>query len=546
MGLHWKKTVQGLTSICLISSLLLTACSNTKNTEPSESPSPAPSSTATAPDNQASDSVQIVEPGSVTLRVGIQDSYYAPASLADNLPVFQEIEEKTGVKIGWEVTPPDQFDTVMKLKLSSATDLPDLIQIPGPDVATELVKYGKQGLLLPLEDLIEQHAPNIKKLFESDPNIEKQFKSPDGHIYGLSTLNYSPQMTTMIIRQDWLDKLSLKSPGTIDEWLTVLRAFKTQDPNGNNKADEIPLSAAGGINELLLFGNAFGLNLSPSGWWADSNGKISYEWMNEKLKDYLQFLNTLYTEGLLDPEFLNGKGEIEYANINNNMVGTVLRHLGNIPVFEGVLKESGVDSAKFVGTLPPSDASGSRYMHGNPLTSTFVAINKNTKHPEVAIKWLDYIYATEEGKRYMMVGLEGETYTLEDGKMVLTEAYLNPPAGVQPGRALGAESVLPHILLPEFFEAYWTAANPSIWEQANELQKYVIPAFPQIMSSEEELSKLGRIQNDIETYKNEMLAKFIVGRESLDNFGAYVEQLKKLGIEEIMAIKQQQYDRVSK
>ncbi|MFC5407603.1 extracellular solute-binding protein [Cohnella soli] len=544
-----RQLVSSVASTLVLASLALAGCSN--STKDAQQPTSSLAGSAEASASEASkqgddkqNGTQIVAPGSLTLRVGIQDSYYAPGSLANNLPVFQQIEQKTGVKLQWEVTPPDQFGQVMQLKLASGKDLPDLIQMPNG--ANDMVKYGAEGLLLPLEDLIDQYAPNIKKLFEKDPNIVKSLKSPDGHIYGLTTLNYSPQMTTIIIRKDWLDRLNLKAPETIDEWLTMLRAFKEKDPNGNKKADEIPLSVAGTLGVLPLFGNAFGLHLFEGrDWWADANGKVNYEWMDDKMKDLLAFLNTLYKEGLLDPGYPTTQDDKQSANINNNLVGSFYKHMGNIPILEGVLKQSGVADAKLIGIAPPAGKDGERYLLGNPLTGVFVAVNKGVKDPVATIKWLDYVFASEEGQRYMIAGVEGVTYTLDNGKIKLTDSFLHPEPGVDPGRAVGTESVLPHILSNDFFEAYWTAANPELWAQTKELQKFVIPIYPQIIDSPEEQRKESRLSGDITTYKDEMLLKFITGKESLDNFGKYQEKLKSMGIDEWSKIEQQKYDRVS-
>ncbi|WP_158560852.1 extracellular solute-binding protein [Paenibacillus contaminans] len=544
-----RQLASSVASALVLASLTLAGCSSPEK-EPQPSGTPAGNgekgaSETNKPGNDKQNGTQIVAPGSLTLRVGIQDSYYAPASLANNLPVFQQIEQKTGVKLQWEVTPPDQFKQVMQLKLASGKDLPDLIQMPNG--ASDMVKYGSEGLLLPLEDLIDKHAPNIKKLFEKDPNIVKSLKSPDGHIYGLPTLNYSPQMTTMIIRKDWLDRLNLKAPETIDEWLTVLRAFKEKDPNGNQKADEIPLSVSGPLGVLPLFGNAFGLHLSESrDWWADANGKVSYEWIDDKMKDLLAFLNTLYKEGLLDPGYPTTQGDKESANINNNLAGVFYKHMGNIPIHEGVLKQSGINSAKLVGVAPPAGKDEKRYLLGNSLASIFVSVNKSVKDPVATIKWLDYVFASEEGQRYMLAGIEGVTYTMENGKIKLMESFLKPAAGVDPGRAVGTESVLPHILTYEFFEAYWSASNPELWAQTKELQKMVVPPYPQIIDSPDEQRSVSRLSGDTTTYRNEMLLKFITGKESLDNFGKYKETLKSMGIDEWGKIEQQKYDRVSK
>src|SRR5690606_18722060 len=96
-----------------------------------------------------------------------------------------------------------QYLTSMQTRLASATDLPDIVRVPGGDPT----QYGQSGLLIPLEDLIDQHAPNIKTVFENDPEVKKLMTSGDGHIYGLAPIirQSSYLMENMfIIRKDWL------------------------------------------------------------------------------------------------------------------------------------------------------------------------------------------------------------------------------------------------------------------------------------------------------------------------------------------------------
>ena len=105
----------------------------------------------------------------------------------------------------------------------------------------ELDKLGRDGGLIPLNDLIDKYAPNIKKALEENTQFAKDAYSLDGNIY------YIPKTQTLKftefywIRKDWLDKLGLEVPTTTEELHDVLYAFRNEDPNGNGIKDEIPL-----------------------------------------------------------------------------------------------------------------------------------------------------------------------------------------------------------------------------------------------------------------------------------------------------------------
>lgn len=86
----------------------------------------------------------------------------------------------------------------------------------------------KDNVIIELNDLIDQHAPNIKKYLDENPEIAKQVKTDSGVLYvvpsiGIGTVN---TFSGPLVRKDWLDDLGLQTPETIDEWTTMLRSFK--------------------------------------------------------------------------------------------------------------------------------------------------------------------------------------------------------------------------------------------------------------------------------------------------------------------------------
>src|SRR5690606_27116471 len=134
----------------------------------------------------------------------------------------------------------DQFSLMF-----SSGDLPDIVEtgwlgthVPGgPDNAI------KDGRILRLNELIEEHAPNLTRVLDENPEWRKMITSDEGNIYTFPFLRGGDLLLTvhgLALRQDWLDKLELDMPTTLDEWEEVLTAFKEQDPNGNGEADEIP------------------------------------------------------------------------------------------------------------------------------------------------------------------------------------------------------------------------------------------------------------------------------------------------------------------
>ena len=92
----------------------------------------------------------------------------------------------------------------------------------------DVIKYASQGMLIPLEDMIDEYMPNLKKILDENPQYRKQITAPDGHIYSLPTINELNPTThdKWFINKTWLDNLGLEVPTTKEELEQVLLAFK--------------------------------------------------------------------------------------------------------------------------------------------------------------------------------------------------------------------------------------------------------------------------------------------------------------------------------
>ncbi|MFC5653325.1 extracellular solute-binding protein [Paenibacillus solisilvae] len=497
-------------------------------------------------------SLPIVTDGSVTLTFSGNDNYYAPRSFSQNLPVWAQIEKKTGVKIKWDVTPSSQYQQVIKVRLAAAQDLPDIITIPDQFPT----KLASDGLIIPLDGLIDKYAPNIKKYLQENPDLYKYMQAPDGKIYAISadvTGAAYADPNGLIIRQDWLDKLGLTEPKTLDEWYTVLKAFKEKDPNGNGKPDEIPYSPNYNLDGINVFGSALGLHLFYSfGYFPDENGKIQYEWMDPRAEKLIVWLNKIYKEGLLDPQFLKNTDSDIFSNISRNLVGSTNHFINNVNRYNVAQQNAGIKDVNWQLTLPPENPGYKGFYEKYGPMSGWWGISKDSKNPEVAIKWLDYIYASEEGSTALAYGIEGQSYTIQNGQPEFTDWVVHNPDGLSFNEALrylGAMPTTPWIRNAKG-PLYQQAAailrkDPKLEEMAKKVESYLTDPVPLSMPSLDEIQQVSSIQTDIDTYMEETLSKFITGQEEID-WAKFVSTLKSMGIDEIIKTKQAQYDRMTK
>jgi putative aldouronate transport system substrate-binding protein len=304
---------------------------------------------------------------------------------------------------------------------------------------------------------------------------------------------------------------------------------------------------------LEYFSSPFGLHFLDSvnweayGWYADANGKIQSDWTNPAVKDWLALMNQWYKDKLLDPEMLTQDGDKWRAKILDNKAGTACTYSLNAPQWNDQMKEK-YAGAEWRNVQPPKGPAGDGFysISTGLLVDHQYAITKDCKNPDVVMKWLDYLYASEEGSRLLTWGIEGQDYTMVDGKPHYTDAIIKHEKGS--GTALWSRGIipnLPYILptehLPQRFSQYADTVS-----DMDAIAKFTKPALVFALPKEEESSKYSNIVPNIKTYIQEMVVKFIIGKEPLSKYDEFAQKIKSMGLDDAIAIKQAQYDRGNK
>lgn len=484
------------------------------------------------------DTGQIQEAQPITLRIATMDNPYEPASYTSGLPVMEAIEEATNVKIEWEVSPSSQYETYTQTILAAAEDMPDIMcSVYGQDPRA----LYDAGLIVDLKPLIETVGENTKKYLEEHPDILGMITEPDGKILSIPTIQDGENFGHgFMIRKDWLDKLGLKIPTTSDELLDVLRAFKTGDPNGNGEADEIPCTIEGTYN--LDFTWPYMFSVSPGrDFDADENGRVFFPPMADEYKEFLKYMNVMYSEGLLDSMFSTRTSEERTTLINTDKVGLVQGWVTNLPTYNQN------EGQEWIAIPVPVGPDGKSFSVSVPTITGKNFITKDCENPEAAFKFLDYVWASEEGQMLANYGIEGISYEMENGEPQYTDFILDNPDGLSTNEALfsiGAMHKLPRISGAELAKATSTD-DLNAWNETNkEMMRKCFPSFEIIMTPEEVEQKAELGYTDMWTYKEEMKARFIMGKDDIDNYwDTYIQTLKDMGIDDVLAIEQAKYDR---
>jgi len=482
----------------------------------------------------------IVEPGSVTLTFAVQDVGAQYVSL-EEAPVWNLVQEITGVNIDWQLSPDaNAYDTSMKTRLAAGQQLPDMLRIPG--TVSDAVKYAQEGILSPLSELIDIYAPNTRRLYAENPSIEASSRAPEGEIYFL--INYllgNENSNLVMLRADWLRDLGLEQPTTLDEWYNILKTVKESDVNNTGRDDII---AFGG--QIDYFQSAFDMTSRGGYYWYDDTGKVYFYAMHPNFKSYLEFVNKLYEESLLDPSYGSGQSKVNELRVQNKVFVSG-SWAAEADFRDSELKAAGFPDADWQYLIPPKSPSGSlAFSTLNTARATQrYGITKDSQHPDVAMRFFDFIYASEQGTRITLCGIEGEDWYVDNaGKLQFTDMALHNPDYNIIGylRTFKGAFVTPMDLQTKEFNDARVRAKFAI-----NLQKIQDSGgnaqYPVIVPTAAEQEQEAMLFTDIKSYIDEMIIKFVTGNEPLSSFDDFIKTLKSLNIDELTQVYQQQYDR---
>lgn len=408
----------------------------------------------------------------------------------------------------------------------------------------------KDGVIIDLTPYYESgKMPNYRRAIEADPEHIKKIKSVEGKIFTASIVRDSAEMNSSFgpqVRKDWLDKLGLSIPDTIGDWYNMLVAFKTQDPNGNGKADEIPF--ADSTTQAM---NHFVYAFDNSETFYPKDGKIVYGPVQPEYKEYLAEMSKWYAEGLIDPEFAALARANMNAKVTNDIVGAYVGYVSsNMSSYLTAMDDH--PTFDLVGVpWPRRDENSVRYI-ARDLTGLVggaggAVVSTVCKDPDTAVKVLDYFYS-EEATDLLNWGVEGETYTKEKGEYQFTDLIRNNPEGKAPAEALG-KYCWPGLGVPGKLwlnEAYsklqyvypQQVAATKVWTEGDTT---MVGADFKFLAEESE--RKSSIMADTDPYQAEITTKIIIGKEPLSKFDEYVENMYKYGLGELTEIYQKAYER---
>ncbi|MCM3785109.1 extracellular solute-binding protein [Neobacillus mesonae] len=457
---------------------------------------------------------------------------------------FEKIKEMTNVTLEPTIIPMSDYSQKRSLLISSG-DSPLIIPKTYPGEESPFVA---SGAVLPVSDYVDL-MPNYKDKVEKW-GLEEELeglKQEDGKYYVLPGLHEEvwPDYT-LIVRTDIFEKHDIAIPTTWDELYTALKQLKELYP------DSIPFSDRFKFNSTLnIAATGFG---TKAGWgygngltYKEDQDAFVYTAAMPEYKEMLTYFNKLVSEGLLDKEsftqdddqavqkFVSGKSFV----INGNSQ-TVVMHRNDM---DKTLGKDNYSISKI--TVPGGPAgqlmSGSRLENGVMISSKA----KESENFKAIMQFIDWLYYSDEGQEFAKWGVEGETFTNENGVRKLVDDInyngLNPEGTkdlrIEHGFSGG---VFAYGGTTELLHSMFSEEELTFQNDMKEV-KEVVPAEPPIPYSVEERERVTLLSTPLKDYTDQNTLKFILGERDLSEFDTFVSELDSQGVSQYLEIANETY-----
>ena len=542
----FRKPVAVLAAMATVASLLAGCGSKTGGTSSTGGETKETSKAAEGSSNANAGgevSYPLADGGELTYWLQLNTNASANFTNLGETELGKALQEQTGITIKFQhpAAGADQAKEQFNLIVADG-NLPDIMEWQwvkmypgGPEKAI------KDGVIIPLNDIIDQYCPNLKKYLTENPDVDKMIKTDDGNYFAFPFIRGEDKLRYTVggfIRKDWLDELGLEVPTTVDEWHTVLTAFKEK------KGTEAPISFDwANFKQSNPIAFAYKVGAANSTWFIlDDGGKVAFAPAQAEYKDYLMTMNQWYQEGLIDKDIATLNGDQVTAKMTSDKSGASVGWAASrMQVFMTSAQKTNPDYL-LVPTPIPTLEKGAAPEYGymeNKFPDVAAAITSSCKNVELAARLLDYGYS-DAGHNLFNYGIEGVSYEMKDGKAVYTDLVMNNPDGWPLAQSLSkyirANYNGPFVQDLNYLEQYLQLPTvkdcPSVWEVPN-AGKHTVP---NITPTQEESKELATITNELNTYVDEMTLKFIFGTESFDKWDHYIQTLKEMKLDRALEI----------
>jgi len=543
----WKRMV-ALMTVCTLMTGTLIGCAKQ---EQKESTSNQSSVVSPGKEEEKVSTVTTVvpeEPAELTFWGAIDSNAATVITNYSELGYMQELMKLANVNITFKHpasgTAAEQFN--LKVVGKNYEDMIEYSWDSYPGGAAQAIA---DGVIINIADYLE-YAPNFSAYLENNPEIAKQIYTTEGQICYFPAIRMTDSSISAsvtggyIIRKDYLDKLNMDVPETVDDWEKMLLAFK----NELNIAKPFSNSLIGMVGINSYFAGAWG----TYGDFYLENGVVKYGPVEDSFKEYIGTMADWCEQGLIDMDFPGNTLATARNNLLNDVCGATYGFIGSvIGTVMNSAKETNPNLV-LVGAKNPvlNKGEDNKFVarSWDISTGSVVAISTSCQNIEAAIRFLDLLYS-EEGNLLKNFGVEGVSYNMVDGYPTYTDEILNNPDGLSISEALGkytrASQASTGFVDPRYTEQYY-----QLQEQVDALHawndnanKALDVLYPPTSLTLEESEELASIETSLTSYVQEQLTKFILGTRSMEEYDDFVKELEGMNVARAIEIKQAAYDR---
>ncbi len=477
-----------------------------------------------------------------TIRLLLSDSATQP--LKNYAPAQQEIFERTGVKLDYEIVPFSTYDDKKNILLAT-NNWPDIAYIKVEDVAT----YAPSGIFQPLSQYVnERDMPNFYKFWQEYPEMKKYLL--DGELYVLPVIQREEAANGFgpVIRTDLLKKHNLKSPETFDELLTVLADLKKIYP------DSIPWTGRKGTKQLLKTTSyMLGSGYEQVGIYYDfDKGGYVFGPATDEFKAVLSYLNRAYEMGVLDRDFATTTSEQLESKMSTGRSFFYLDNSGFGVNYTKALRKIEGNGDAVLQILPiPENSFGQRraVSYAKELPGRFYAVNAGSKNIDTVIKIADWLYGPE-GSDISNYGKEGYSFEYgPDGQAQFKMDYVEKFRDATPSSYYAIYSDLGITKLnfslyacntKTWFEiekmlGNWDDVSEEYWNIVSRDKAYHSPVIAPSLTVEES-ERSADILLELNTMLEQEYNKYILGMEPIANWDKVIKRCEEMGARELEKI----------
>ena len=480
----------------------------------------------------------------------------------NNRTIFKRLEDDTNVHVEWTAISSDQWGDKISLNMANVNTLTDFVFNAGFS-DSDLLRYADQGVIIPVEDYIDEYMPNLSTVFEKYPEYRTMCEDEDGHIWALPWIEQLGSEKTAIqtvgnnmtfINQKWLDFLGLETPTTVDEFEQVLLAFQEHSSElqkeFNIDGDIIPMSCIVNDQDPNLLINGFGDGIGDVDMGqhiaVNDDGKVVCTATTDGFRDGVEWLHKLYSEGLIDPECFTQDWSTYVAKGKSHRYGVCFSwDVANIDNIQDYVPLAAL-KADTVSVTPQNGSFTSGFDRGRCVVTSVCS------NPALVCAWLDQMYDPFQSPQNNW-GTYGEDDDFDifelsenaDGEPMLKHAALGDasPVEVREAECVGG----PLAVLDEYYDVYVTCPDDAQYRldwikdyYTDDMHcKYV---YPKVFMSADDTEKLSAIQTDLVSYLNSSKAEFIRDGITDATWQSYLDQVDSYGLDQYLEIYQKYFD----